>query len=272
MSDRAKTCSDGSERSSLKTSRFWLTFPWVLWALTLVAFGAIMMFWQPEKADPKPYLVAENAPYRRAKVVVKTPAKTTYRGEQRDVKRTVEVARIFSPFGVSAGEAISKQEPMKIVEGPTPAINVTPKGMGSEKGGGTDIKTGGYEWTLFDTIWIWIKKIFWFGVIGVGILVAIMFLVPGAGPIVGGILRGIASIFPFIGSMVEWLVGKFKFKKPLVQTVNGGQKFKQAIDAEPSLSPDQKSLVKKKFNETMAQNQDDKSQGEVKKIKTGRAS
>jgi len=186
------------------------------------------------------------------RIVMQTPSKEEHIGSSTHVKRKVSMVRIMSPFGVSAGEVIAKQEPMK---------------LSTNKEGGIDASTGGFRWTLFDSIWMWIKNIFWFGILGGAILLILFFVFPAARPIIGMIGRAIGSIIPIFGSIIERISAGLKWKKPLEQTISGGQSFKTAIANSTDLTPDQKKTVTEIFKTEMMKEQDKDAQKTVKTIK-----
>jgi len=241
------------------------TVPWFLLGAVIIAASLYLHFLPTPSITPN-----ELAPVngRVVRMIERSPAETTYTGEKRLVTRKVEVARIFSPFGTSAGEVVARQLPMKITEGETPGINITPEGIITTKGGGTETSTGGFKWSVFDSIWSTIKGFLWIGGLGVGVLVLLYFLLPGAAPVISGIFRFIASLFPFVGSIVERFVAKFKFEIPLKQVVTGGQSVKEEIDKREDLTDVQKISLKELFNTAMQKKQDEKTQAVVKTIKT----
>jgi len=166
------------------------------------------------------------------------------------------------------GETISRTEPPKYENGSNPAISIGPDGVSSTKTGGSTFTGVSGDWGVLDTIWSNIKRFLWLGTLGFAALMLIYFLVPGAQPIIGGIFRAIASVVPVVGSVVEKIFAGLKWKKPLVETVTAGQKFKEAIDASGDFTLEQKALIRKLFNETMMQKQDEASQQTVREIKT----
>jgi len=186
------------------------------------------------------------------RIVMVSPSKSEEYGTSTHIKREVKIARIISPFGVSAGEVIAKQEPMK---------------LSTNKDGGIDATTGGFRWTLFDSIWMWIKNMFWFGILGGAILLILYFAFPAAKPIIGMIGRAISSVIPVIGSITERIAAGLKWKRPLEQVIVGGQNYKQAINASTDLTPDQKKIVIELFRTEMMKEQDKESQTTVKTIK-----
>jgi len=186
------------------------------------------------------------------RIVMVSPSKSEEYGTSTHIKREVKIARIISPFGVSAGEVIAKQEPMK---------------LSTNKDGGIDATTGGFRWTLFDSIWMWIKNMFWFGILGGAILLILYFVFPAAKPIIGMIGRAISSVIPVVGSITERITAGLKWKKPLTQVITGGQNYKQAINASTDLTPDQKKIVIELFRTEMMKEQDKESQTTVKTIK-----
>jgi len=187
------------------------------------------------------------------RIVMVSPSKSEEYGTSTHIKREVKIARIVSPFGVSAGEVIAKQEPMK---------------LSTNKDGGIDATTGGFRWTLFDSIWMWIKNMFWFGILGGAILLILYFVFPAAKPIIGMIGRAISSVIPVVGSITERITAGLKWKKPAVEIIKSGQKFKEDIDKNVGdFTPEQKIKIKKIFNEAHEKGQDKDTQKFVKDVK-----
>jgi len=186
------------------------------------------------------------------RIVMQTPSREEHYGSSTHIKREVKIARIVSPFGVSAGEVIAKQEPMK---------------LSTSKEGCIDATTGGFRWTLFDSIWMWIKNLFWFGILGGAILLILYFVFPAAKPIIGMIGRAIGSVIPIVGSVTERISAGLKWKKPAVELVRAGQTFKEDIDKE-DFTDEQKVKIKKMFNEAHQKVQDGATQKFVKETKT----
>jgi len=185
-------------------------------------------------------------------ILMITPSREEHYGTSTEIEREVSIARIMSPFGVSAGEVIAKQEPMKLT---------------TNKEGGIDATTGGFRWTIFDSIWLWIKNLFWFGILGGAIMLILYFVFPAAKPIIGGIFRAVGSIVPIFGSIIERITAGLKWKAPLEQTVKSAQNYKQAINDSTDLTPDQKKAVINLFRTEMMKGQDEDSQKTVKTIK-----
>jgi hypothetical protein len=138
---------------------------------------------------------------------------------------------------------------MAITEGSTPGINITPAGVGTIEGGESTFTGGGGKWSWLDTLWTRLKDWFWIGGIGIAVLLGLYFLVSAAKPIIGGIFRAIASIFPIIGSLVENAVAKVRLAKPLAEVVDGGETFKALVDKEPTFTPEVKAKVLELFAE-----------------------
>ena len=171
-------------------------------------------------------------------------------------------------WSTDPGETISRTEPLKYENGSSPAVNIGPGGVISTKTGGSTFTGVSGDWGVLDTIWKSIKKFLWLGTLGFAGLMILYFPVPGAQPIISGIFRAVASIFPIVGSIVERIFAGLKWKKPLVETVSAGQKFKDAISASTDFTLEQKAFIRKLFNETMMQKQDKASQKTIKEIKT----
>jgi hypothetical protein len=203
-----------------------------------------------------------------------SPAETTYKGEGKNISRSVVSARIFSPFGVSPGEVISKQTPMTITEAGTPGINIQPQGVVVNEGDISKFQGSGGKWSWWDTLKQRIKD---YSLIGIGSIVglliiglALWFFVPAAQPIISWLLRAIASIFPIIGSFVESTIAKFKVAavtKPLEEVINGSEKFKQLIQAELSLTQVQRDKVISIWKSANNQEQDQSTQDLINTIK-----
>ena len=97
-------------------------------------------------------------------------------------------------------------------------------------------------------------------------LVVLYFAFPAAKPVIGGLFRAVASVFPVIGSVTEKMVAKFKSEKPLLQTVSGGQRFKEAIQA-ADMPEATKEKVIDIFRQSMSMAQDESSQKRITAIK-----
>jgi hypothetical protein len=229
----------------------------------------------PEQAAatvPPGFVIA--APMREAQTAVRvqTPARTDYIGEGKTVTRDVVHARIFTPFGVSPGETISKQTPMSVQQGQTPGIQINPYGVGATAGGPSTFTGGGGKWTWWDTLKTRMHD-YGLGICGAVIVVVslggiLYVLVPGARPVISGFLRLIASVPPFVGSLVENAVGKAKeaaVVKPLTEVVDGGQQFKDLVAREPE--PITRQRVLDLFLAAHMAAQDKSTQGLVKAIK-----
>ena len=206
-----------------------------------------------------------------SRVEIVTPSESFYKGTGKKISRTTDIVRIASPFGIGAGETLARQEPLKLEEKGLPSVETTPEGgVSASDGESSKMSSGGFRWSFLDTLWMWIKKFLWFGILGGAILLVVYFLVPGAQPIIGGIFRVIASIFPFIGSLVEKITATKTLQKPLEETVAGGQNFKDAIDKLPDLTPSQKEKIRKLFSEKMMEKQDKETQKVIDRIKLAR--
>jgi len=163
---------------------------------------------------------------------------------------------------------------MSIQQGTKPGISINPLGVGSTESGPSTFTGGGGNWSWWDTIK---QRLHDWGLFGVGgtILVliagaALYFFVPGAQPIINGVLRAIASIFPFLGSLVEKAVGNLKVaavEKPLEEVIAGGQTFKDLLSKEASLTAEQKARVVELFTQAHQLEQDTATQTVVKTIK-----
>ena len=220
--------------------------------------------------DPAPVTDAGNVAIEKTN----TPSSTEYTGEGKLVSREMKITRILSGYGVGAGEAIVSQKPMQVGESTTPATKITTTGVETTEGtqGKFIGASGGGTWTqmLLTKAKDWalsIGGILVFLVIGGAVL---YFLVPAAKPIISGLLRFLASLFPVVGSLVESAVGKARVaavEQPLVETVIGGQRFKDAIDARTDLTADQRAMIRQLFNDSMQLEQDSASQATVKAIK-----
>lgn len=206
-----------------------------------------------------------------SRVEIVTPSRSEYKGTGKKVSRTTDIVRIASPFGIGAGETLARQEPIKLDEKGLPSVETTPEGgVSTSEGESSKMTTGGFRWSFLDSLWMWIKKFLWFGILGGAILLVVYFLVPGAQPLIGGFFRVIASIFPFIGSLVEKITATTTLKQPLEQVVLGGQNFKNALEKMPDLTPAQKEGLKNLFNQKMMEKQDVFAQRVVDKIKLAR--
>lgn len=170
-------------------------------------------------------------------------------GKNITVTAKTDVSRIMSMFGISAGEAISKDQGIQVNKGGEEVWSGQAKGMG-----------------ILESLWVRIKDFLKFGALAILILL-ILLMVPATAPVAGAILRMIASIIPGLGSIVERLTAQFKFAKPLEQTVVGGQKFKDNIDAVDWLDDAQKAKVRETFNQSQIEATDASTQRQVQTIK-----
>jgi len=228
---------------------------------------------EPVPPVASPFVVAPVGENQMA-LRIQTPARTEYSGEGKKITREVDHFRIVTPFGVSPGETISKQTPMVVQQGETPGIAINPFGVGATEGGASKFTGGGGKWSWWDTLKVRLHD--WaLGVGGILLILAVggaalWFLVPAAKPVISGILRAIAAVFPILGSLIESGIGRIREAaavKPLVETVTGGQRFKDAIDARTDLAPEQKASIRDLFNASMQAEQDGSSQEKVKAIK-----
>jgi len=209
-------------------------------------------------------------PKRVVMTDIRTPRYTEYEDGGYKVKREVKIWRFMSPFGKGAGEVIAAQNPMKFEYGGTPGMRINPDGINVDKSKQSKLDTGGFKGGIIDMIWTKIKNFAWFAMIVVGVGAGVFFLVPGAQPIIMGMLRAVMSIVPIVGSLIERIFAGIKWKKPLVETVKGGQNFKTALanNSDMNLSPSQKAQLKEMFNDSMSAKQDVASQKTVKEIKS----
>jgi hypothetical protein len=141
---------------------------------------------------------------------------TEYTGQGVSYARKVEAARFMSPFGVSPGETISKQQPASIGVSTTPGINITPDGVGVTEASSGAFKGGGGSWSWWDTVkqwfhnawtWIWIL-----GLVGIGVFLILPAIFPAAAPIVAALWTGVKKFFlwliPIVGGLFTWITGK----------------------------------------------------------------
>jgi len=190
-----------------------------------------------------------------------TPPETQYTGEGKRVVRKVDVIRFFSPFGVSPGEVISRQQPMSVQEGKSPGVNVSPLGAASTaSGGGGAYESGGFKWSWLDCIWAAIKRAAWLGLISLVGLVVLL-AVPATRPAGILILRVIGWILPVVGGVIETIRGKI-FRRQRDQIIEGGEAFKQA--AKEALPPKVFLRVKELFQSRQQASQDRGTQRVVK--------
>jgi hypothetical protein len=221
-------------------------------------------------SDPLPVADAGNVAIEK----VVTPSSTEYTGEGKLVSREMKITRILSGYGVGAGEAIVSQKPMTVGESTTPATKITAAGV--ETSEGTQGKfvgaSGGGTWTQMFLS----KAKDWALTIGGIILLVVIggtvlyFLVPAAKPIISGILRFFAALVPGVGSLVESAIAGVRVaavQKPLEEVVAGGQTFKDLLDADATLTPEQRKRVKDLFTVAHQAEQDQSSQQAVKDIK-----
>lgn len=189
---------------------------------------------------------------------------TAYTGEGKIVKREVKVDRVWSPFGISPGEAISRQQPMSIQEGPSPGINISPTGIETTGNGGGITSTGGFKWSFLDNLWGSIKRLAWIGLFAGGGLLA-LYLIPATKPIAAAIGKFFSWLIPLFGGMIEAIKGKFA-KQQFTQVVDGGEEFKAALAASGLLTDEQKAAVKAMFTANQKAAQDKSTQTAVKTV------
>jgi|18_taG_2_1085343.scaffolds.fasta_scaffold02120_7 hypothetical protein len=226
----------------------------IIVGIALLALSVCFIACEPKNAPDQgaQTITAIDQNGQTVRIIMQTPLREEHIGTSTHVEREVKIRRIMSPFGVSAGEVIAKQEPMKLTTNDKGEIEAT---------------TGGFRWTLFDSIWMWIKNLFWFGIFGGAILLILYFVFPAAKPIIGMIGRAIGSIIPIFGSIIERISAGLRWKKPLEQVVVANQNFKTAINAHTDLTPDQKKVVIELFRTEMMKEQDKDAQTTVKTIK-----
>jgi hypothetical protein len=188
-----------------------------------------------------------------------TPKSAEYTGQGIKYYRKVNIARVVSPFGKGAGEVLDGQKPAQISVGNTPAINITPDGIGATKSGESEFKGGSGSATWLSNIFTWIKDWFWIGAIGLIVLLLLPIFVPAAGPIVSAIFTGIGKFFtwliPIIGGLIEWIKGLFT-KKAVTQIVDGNANFLNQIENDERLPEDAKMYVIDIFKRTHNEAQD----------------
>ena len=207
---------------------------------------------------------------------VDTPATTTIETPGKEITRDVTMWRWASPFGASPGEVLMAQDPMELDKSTTPGLDITPEGatqtistQGKFIGG-----AGGGTW--YQMLMTKLKD--WGLLLGGGLLLVLVggavlyFMVPAAKPIINGILRLIASVFPFLGSVVEKAVGDTKVaevKKPLVEVIDTVQQFKKLVKYDETLSGETKGKIANLLGRAYAESQDSDTQVAVKQIKAG---
>lgn len=212
---------------------------------------------KPQQADQQP-----------KGFVIVTPASTEFQGEGKVVTRQVDSVRIASPFGLSPGEVIARQQPMQVQEGTAPGVNISPTGVSStESSGGGLFSSGGFKWSITDSIWSMVRRAASFGFFLIVLPLVVLFLIPATRPIASAIFRGLGSLVPIAGSLIERIRAGLAYKKPLEQTVAGGQAFKSAVDSDAGIPAEVKEKIKSLFNTSMATKQDTGSQQAVKDIK-----
>jgi len=143
---------------------------------------------------------------------ITTGGSSTYRGEAKLITRRVEAVRIFSPFGLSPGETISRQTPMQVSEGPKGGLNITPEGVNAGPEKGDTFKGGGGKWGILDSIWSWIKGLFtsFFSILIVGIIaLVVMYFIPMTRPIAMFIINVLAWIPKKLTELWTWIATRF---------------------------------------------------------------
>ena len=238
----------------------------------LLVYGAVMISLPTPAPIEQAYMYPQVNSGSSSKVEVITPAYTTYKGRGERTERSVDIARISSPFGNGAGEVLVAQKPVTLDKSTDPELKITPDGIGTEGGTAGKASTGGFSGSgIIASIWNFVKNNLWWGILLLGGGLVLYFLVPGAQPILSGIFRTIMSIFPFLGSLIEKMFGVAQtaaVTKQLQQAVAGGQAYKDAIERQDDLTPSQKNKLHNLFNEKQMIAQDEKTQKAIKAIKT----
>lgn len=188
-------------------------------------------------------------------------------GKSVNIKGDVYHSSLGNLWSTDPGETISRTESIKYTDGQNPSVDVGPDGVITSKTGGSSFTSMSGSWGIFDTIWSNIKKFLWLGVLVFAGLMLLYFLVPAAQPVVSGIFRAVASIFPVIGSLVERIFAGLNWKKPLVETVVGIQKIKDYIQSKDDMTQEQKDDICKNINILLETTQDINSQKTIKTIK-----
>ena len=143
----------------------------------------------------------------RSQATVQSPPATEYAGGGRRVVRVLKVWRICSPFGLSAGEVVSRQQPIEIKEPLAVPLKITAEGIENRAPTTAEAVAGGGTWTLWDTIKSWLRPVLWTAAV-VGGALLVLLIIPVTRPGALAILRLIAAAFPLLGSLVEWRIGK----------------------------------------------------------------
>jgi len=187
---------------------------------------------QDETTRTERWIYPKTVEERMNEIIVPSRTETSTGG--RKVWRKVKAVRIMSPFGVSPGETISRQQPMKVTEGVVASANVSEGKVEIGEGGGGTVSTGGFKWGIWDSIWSFIKRVAWWGIFGV-VIVLILMAIPQTKWIGQGIMRFFAWLVPMVGGVLEAIRASI-FKKTAAQVVEGGEKFKAALAAKASSS------------------------------------
>lgn len=158
---------------------------------------------------------------------------SSFTGQGVSYTRQVDAVRVLSPFGVSSGEVISKQEPSKIGVSETPGINISPEGVGVTKGKVGEFTGGGSHFTWWDNLKVLFNDWFWTLII-IGIGIAVIFglsFIPGTvGTVFKGIWNWIKGIITGgISAVTNWWKNR-KLTTTIDQTVKGGDNFKNKIE------------------------------------------
>ena len=201
------------------------------------------------------------------RLVVVTPARTAFKGEGKTVTRSVDSIRIASPFGVSPGEVVARQQPMSVTEGQAPGINISPGGVGTTAGGGGGAyASGGGKWGLWDVIWSALKRgMVWLSLPVIALVV--LLVIPATRPIATIFVKWVGGL---LTAGVSWLVELIKTRKAaataedrFAQVVSGGERFKAAL-AQSGLDTDAQAKVRAIFRAEQQAAQDRDTQAKIR--------
>ncbi len=190
------------------------------------------------------------------------PITTTseYVGQGKLIYRKVDSFRILSPFGISPGEVLSKQQPIQVDSETQPALNISGNEINTSEGKTGSFTGGSGNWSIMDSVKQFIKKTILFISFPIIALVVMLFI-PMTAPIAAALLRVIASIIPVFGSIIERTVSYIKVEKPFKEVVAGNEKFKDSIKEDAELY--------KAFKAVMDKAQDKATQSAVQTVRNG---
>ena len=204
-----------------------------------------------------------------------TPKSTEYTGEGITYERWVYGNRNVSPFGVSPGELMARQNPASIATGTTPTININPDGV--NVGASTEGKFigGSARYSWLDGLITGAKDLGFGAILFIGVGLILLLILPVIFPMLAPIFQkiwdGITWFFttiliPWIGAIANW-VKVHLLTKAATQIVAGGDAFQAAIAADTQLPQNVKDYVLDLYNKSHLMAHDESTNKLVKKLR-----